>query len=179
MKKLVLMPYDRYQRLLVKDDPPKIQEPLEDEPAQSTKCEQLLEPKDNPPETTVKSEKDNEALLQHFPKTMQNRVRSVLRYIAPHITWNSRDEVTLEGREIPNSNIVDLIKVHIKDYKDFQPVGKEAFGQLLAKLNVPASLLASSARQQLGQGSVPPPPGIPVKRPFERSGPKKVKWRRL
>ena len=176
------MPYDRYQRLLAKDEPPKIQESSQvntQEPVPSTEVQQLVETKDIPLETTVKAENSNEALLQHFPKSMQNRVRSVLHYISPHITWNDRGEVTLEEGEIPGSNIVDLIKVHVKDYKDFHPVGKEAFGKLLLKLNVPVSLLASSARPQSGQGTLPPPPGSPVKRTIQPFKPKAVKWRRL
>ena len=124
----------------------------------------------------------SQTLNQHFPKYMHNRLLTLLTYIQPHVSWNDKGEVTVQERQIPGSNIVDLIKVHLKDYKDFQPVGKEAFGKILSELNVPVSLLAPSARQQSGSGNFPPPPGIPLKRTHLEDSyrPKeKVKWLRL
>ena len=129
----------------------------------------------------------SETLTQHFPKSMQNRVRSLLVYIQPRVTWNDKGEVTIEEKHIPCSNIVDLIKVHVKDYKNFYPVGKEVFTKLLSALNVPVSLLAPSARQQLQTGSghdIPPPPGIPLKQShsedtLEEPTQKSKKWLRL
>lgn len=185
MKKLVLLPYDRYQRLLDKEVSPNVQEAVQStvqEPVQEVK--EPVETQGSAPETNVKTETDSETLVQHFPKTLQNRVRSVLNYIRPHVRWNDRGEVTIDGVEIPGSNIVDLLKVHIKEYKNFHPVGQEAFGKLLTKLNVPTSLLSPSARQKSGQGQVPPPPGIPIKRPgIPLEHPEKTtkpsKWLRL
>ena len=71
--------------------------------------------------------------------------------------------------------------MHMKDFKDFQPVGKDAFSETLIKLNVPTSLLAASAKRQKGKGStIPPPPGVPVKRKLSVKGvPRKIKWLRL
>lgn len=183
MKKMVLLPYDRYQRLVVKNEPPKPdQEPSHGEETQERVIESI-------PEVT----NTKETVILQFPQSMQNRVRRLLAYIEPHVTWNDRGEVTLQDREIPGSNIVDLIKVHLKDYKVFDPVGKTTFGQLLLELNVPRSLLAQSARHkpdrehlpsplaspQDGKGDLPPPPGIPLKRPVKATHPRTVKWRRL
>ena len=107
-------------------------------------------------------------------------MQSLLTYIQPHVSWNSKGEVILKGTVIPGSNIVDLIKVHMKDYKDYRPVGNDAFGEFLVELNVPTSLLAASARHQIGKGTLPPPPGISVKRNVpEKIVPGKVKWFRL
>jgi hypothetical protein len=82
----------------------------------------------------------------------------------PYLTWNEKGEVVISGETIPNSNIVDLIKVQLKDYKDFKPTGVAEFEILLSNINVPKTLLNVSRRQQIGGSSIPPPPGIPVKR---------------
>ena len=124
----------------------------------------------------------SQTLNQNFPKYMQNRLLTLLTYIQPCVSWNDKGEVTIQERQIPGSNIVDLIKVHLKDYKGFQPVGKEAFGKFLSELNVPVSLLAPSARQQSGSGNFPPPPSIPLNGTHLEDSfqPKeKVKWLRL
>lgn len=183
MKKSVLLPYDRYQRLLSGI--------LRNETAMTTSeqehtlqhgVEDTAGISENATDSQAVTPRVPETLTRHFPKPMQNRLRSLLTYIQPHVSWNDKGEVTIKERHIPGSNIVDLIKVHLKDYKDFQPMGKEAFGKLLLELNVPASLLAPSARQQSGSGNIPPPPGIPLKRKHledTSQAPKKVKWLRL
>ena len=175
MKKMVLLPYDRYQRLLLRDQPPE----AEQDPLTTLQAEKPLDANDSSTESTLHEEKDKETLISRFPKSMQNRVRRVLEYIQPQVTWNDKGEVSIRDQDIPGSNIVDLLKVHLKDYKDFYPVGKVAFRMLMCELNVPMSLLASSARQQSGRGYLPPPPGIPSKHPEEVPVQKKVKWLRL
>lgn len=181
MKKSVLLPYERYQRLMMAV---KQKETAECVPDTDGSLEEHV-PEDSFSQCAVKTtEIENSPtslLLQHFPKTMQNRVQSLLAYIKPHVSWNDRGEVTIEGKLLLGSNIVDLIKVHIKDYKHFQPVGKEAFGQLLSKINVPTSLLSPSARQQSG-GNIPPPPGIAIKRKITEDSAqpsKKIRWLHL
>ncbi|MEW8545072.1 MAG: hypothetical protein AB2693_16225 [Candidatus Thiodiazotropha sp.] len=186
MKKSVLLPYDRYQRLLTG---------TVTEETSMTTSEQKHASKQGVEDSTDVNKKATdcqavtpraapEALIEHFPKPMHNRLRSLLVYIQPHVSWNDKGEVTIEEKRIPGSNIVDLIKVHLKDYKNFQPVGKEAFGKLLLDLNVPVSLLAPSARQhQSGSGNIPPPPGIPLKRHYPEDSlqppEKSKKWLRL
>ena len=101
----------------------------------------------------------------------------MLAYISPHVTWNDKGEVTIEGGNIPGSNIVDLVKGQLKDYKDFHPVGLDIFLNKLEDTNVPLSLLAVSRRVQTGQGSIPPPPGSPVKR--KKKYTQRMKWLRL
>lgn len=174
MKKMVLLPYERYQRLLSKDEP----HTTEQVPVTSLHAEEALDTTDSATNSNFGTSKYEEALILRFPKSMQNRVRSVLEYIQPHVTWNDKGEVSIQGRNIPGSNIVDLLKVHLKDYKEFHPVGRDAFRTVLYELNVPMSLLAPSARQQSGSGKLPPPPGIPLKRQ-EIPNQKNIKWLRL
>ena len=185
MKKSVLLPYDRYQRLLTGTvtDKTSMQTTDQDHASQH-RVEDTTDVDEHTSHHQTEIPRASETFTQHFPKSMQNRMRSLLVYIQPHVSWNDKGEVTIEDKQIPGSNIVDLVKVHLKDYKNFQPLGKEAFGKLLSELNVPVSLLAQSARQQQkGSGSnIPPPPGIPLKQNnSEQTLPpsKKVKWLRL
>ena len=164
MKKMVLLPYDRYQRLLLRDQTPEVEQK---DPEMSIQGEEPLDTNESFTQSTLEEGKDKETLISRFPKSMQNRVRSVLEYLRPQVTWNDKGEVSIRGQDIPGSNIaniVDLLKVNLKDYKDFNPVGNDVFRKVLCELNVPMSLLARSARQQSGRGYLPPPPGIPTKR---------------
>ena len=120
---------------------------------------------------------DIERVVSSFLKTLKSRAQTLLAYISPHVTWNDKGEVTIEGENIPGSNIVDLVKVQLKDYKDLHPVGLDKFLNILKDTNVPLSLLAVSRRVQTGQGSIPPPPGSLVKR--KKKDTQRVKWLRL
>ena len=191
MQKLVLVPYDRYQQLLTtsheNNSPPPISERDQLATEKSIKA-------------TVSNDNFTERVITLFPKSLQARARALLVYVRPYITWNEKEEITISGEEIPNSNIVDLIKVQLKDYKDFQPLGLKQFNLLLKKINVPLSLLAVSKREQTGKGSVssifhprssrkqnkqekiPPPPGKRIKRRIQTGKQKtleKMKWLKL
>ena len=162
--------------LLLRDQTPEVEQK---DPEMSIQGEEPLDTNESFTQSTLEEGKDKETLISRFPKSMQNRVRSVLEYLRPQVTWNDKGEVSIRGQDIPGSNIVDLLKVNLKDYKDFNPVGKDAFRKVLCELNVPMSLLARSARQQSGRGYLPPPPGIPTKRREEVPVQRKVKWLRL
>jgi hypothetical protein len=184
MKKNVLLPYDRYQRLM--NEPLQSHELVSTDNAASTPNKTDLQnahqANAHSDISTIVPGSPSETLVQRFPKSMQSRAKSVLDYIQPHITWNEKGEVSIKGREFPGSNIIDLVKVHVKDYKHFDPIGKSAFRAVLTDLNVPTSLLSASVRQQTGEGQLPPPPGIQVKRRGDISDPpakKKTKWLRL
>ena len=113
-----------------------------------------------------------------FQKSLRGRAKALVMYILPYITWNEKGEVTLFGQR--NSNIVDLLKVQLREYKDFRPTGLVEFDRLLSNINVPHNLLAASRRKQTGDSSIPPPPGIPQKRKRDRSQERRsMKWLRL
>lgn len=196
MQKMVLLPYDRYQRFLSSKQ-------TNETSVAESRQENLSEPfTSTPPEsathvTTSDLEapetSDIERVVSSFPKTLQSRARALLTYISPSVTWNEKGEIIIRGDKIPNSNIVDLVKVQIKDYKNLRPIGLEQFSDILKDTNVPLSLLTSSRRGQTGQGIAPSPPSSPVKRKKARKGPvppppgspvkrkdtRKVKWLRL
>jgi len=183
MKKQVLVPYDRYQRLVSGQAKRESATTSTIDPLPSINEQTDLEEHEDKLATDSTNDRV-ENLFRHIPKAMRGRARSVLSYIWPYVSWNDKGEVSIKQRFIPSSNVLDLVKAHLKDYKDFRPVGKDAFGELLIELNVPKSLLAPSARLQTGRGQLPPPPGIPEKRSSTEPSvnlpeKKKVKWLRL
>ena len=188
MQKMILLPYDRYQRLLT------VQEQISSAPAQKDlvlQQEHVSEPVTmitNEPESKHLVSEDIEKLLPSFPKSFQSRARALLSYISPPVAWNEKGEAIIKGETISNSNIVDLVKVQFKDYKSFKPIGLEKFNHILEDMNVPLSLLSGSRRVQSGRGSIlppldtiPPPPGSPVNRKtgVKRKANTKRKWLRL
>lgn len=174
MQKMVLLPYDRYQRLMTAkrsdENPEESIARVENESGElSVKVEE--------PERLTKMSDPIERVLSSFPKSLQSRARTLLTYITPHLSWNENGEIVIGGTNIPGSNIVDLVKVQLKEYKDLYPIGQDAFSNILKDANVPLNLLASFRRVQTGQGSIPPPPGSPVKRKRKESH--RSKWLRL
>lgn len=179
MKKMVLLPYDRYERLL--SETTKQQREATDNEKRSTQQEDRVISEQNKAEKVIPSKQlvEEDKLLAQFPRTLRSRARLLLNYLTPQVTWNDKSEILISGQLIPNSNIVDLIKVQLKDYRDFRPTGIEDFDKLLTDINVPLSLLTPSRREQTGRGIIPPPPGLPVKRKASTTPVRKVKWLKL
>ena len=177
---MVLLPFDRYQRLLANKQDLSCTSSTAPNAVQH---QDIISENDSPihmVQTEESSQKrlsqDIENLIPLFPKTLQARARALLTYILPYITWNEKGEVAISGEFIPNSNIVDLIRGQLKDYRAFRPSGVDKFEILFKDINVPLSLLTLSRREQIGQGKIPPPPGIAVKNQAVITKKPKVKW---
>jgi hypothetical protein len=185
MQKIVLLPYDRYQRLLSTKPQSEIAErPAEEESTERPAQLRSVEPRqkdDQELRSAEPSQRDKqEELVLQFPKTLQNRARTLLRYLDKHFTWNDRGEIAIDGQVIPHSNIYDLVRVQLGHGKAFRPIGIEEFETIVTDVNVPLSLLGISRREQKGGGErkrLPPPPGIPVKRKHSSTTDvKNVRW---
>lgn len=168
MHKMVLLSYDRYQRLLSRGDSISVPEVEQNSPPTTT--EETI-PKKTTDESTIpkdehKPNQNLEEMLRSLPKSLKNKVRALLEHLNKHtnLHWSDKGEIAIKGRTIPHSNIVDLIKVQLRDYKDVHPVGVTEFNRLLHDTNVPLSLLTGTKRRQTGSGPIPPPPGIPIKK---------------
>ncbi|KAJ8300505.1 hypothetical protein KUTeg_022024 [Tegillarca granosa] len=66
-------------------------------------------------------------MLLAVPINVRNKVRVLLNHLRKHLKWNERGEISVGENIIPGSNIVDLVKATLKDYKDFKPVGLKEF----------------------------------------------------
>ena len=109
MKRFVLIPYDRYQRLLSTNESSNVAEKAktsvsDDEQTIIKSSEKELNGTKESQVTKPEAENSSlESLLPHFSKSIRNRVKSLLTYIQPHVSWNSKGEVILKGSVIPSS----------------------------------------------------------------------------
>jgi len=67
------------------------------------------------------------------------------------VRWNARGEISLDGAELPGSNIVDLISDAVRLRKNFNPAYSLEFAALLSKLNAPQELVGNPERWKLIQ----------------------------
>ena len=84
----------------------------------------------------------NENMFNTLPKTIQNNANALMKELEKHpniIQWNPvNSEVTVEGKTLKGSNIVDLIAHVMRSRKTVKaPVHGDAFLKILANLNVP------------------------------------------
>ena len=82
----------------------------------------------------------NAVVVEHIPKTMRPRAAAILKRLKERpdvITWDKTGEVKLEGENIPQSNISDLISDALRARKNFNPTGSKEFFRVLSKINMP------------------------------------------
>ncbi|CAH1802980.1 unnamed protein product [Owenia fusiformis] len=176
-RKSVIIPWERYQRLLRPDSSYKgDHETMYGGAAgnDSGKSELItnMDTKINEPKDQKLLE---DAIVSTLPEKWKSKGRSLLDFIqranSTVLTWNQAGEVNVNGETIQNSHISDLVKEVIYPFTDFSPVGLEQFKIALRKINVPRSLLKKSFRSESTdmsadkhpKRSLMTPPGIPVK----------------
>ena len=152
MKRMIIIPYDKYNRLQKQDSVSQSEERVVEE----------VSTNDN-----IKG--DIDSILYTFPKKYRNKAEQILQYILKNtpITWDIKGEISVDGKSIRFSNITDLIKDSLFPYKHFQPIGFEEFYSHLDQ--IPLTLVQNPTRRKLiqeGRGSSgrprgPPPPGLP------------------
>ena len=128
MKKMVLLPYERYQHLLLCDQPP---EAKQEDPVTSIQAEKPLDTNGLPPKVPLMKGKIRRRLLHDFQSPCKTECEVCWNIFNLTLRGHNKGEVSIRDKAIPGSKIVDLLKVHLKDYKDFNPVGIEAFQMLL------------------------------------------------
>lgn len=160
MRKMVLVPYDKYERLLSGQ----VSQPKPLSIADTDREQVTIDIRDN--SHPISSDNKTDDLLTSLPLSLRSRAEVILNHLNKHtnLRWNDKGEIIIDGQLIKGSNITDLIKIQLKDYKSFHPVGTEVFSQLVRESNVPQSVLTQTRRSQFGSGNIPPPPGKPVRR---------------
>ena len=91
-------------------------------------------------------------ILETVPKTFRNQAGNLLRWIKKtpeSVRWDEKGQVSLEGQTVKGSSISDLINDTIRKRKGFQPPGRDAFTEVLAKLNTPEDFIRNDNRRRL------------------------------
>ena len=164
-KKCVLLPYDKYERLMQKTTTFHEEKKVEDRPLQE----------EEGPKRDYSNEKhelrlDEDSILQLFSKTLQSKAKALLFALKQNqrVDWNEKGEVLVNGKVIPHSHIADLIKDAVITFKSYEPTGTAEFYSNLG--HIPLTLIKNPHRRQLiqqqrGAGStdkeIVPPPGFP------------------
>ena len=161
MRKMILIPYDKYERLLSGQvSQPKLVNTTDSDAEQDT-TDSLQ--RDN--RQLIAQDSTTDDLLPSLPLPLRSRGKTIVNHLKKHadFRWNDKGEIIVDGQLVKGSNIIDLIKIQLKDYKSFHPIGAEVFSQLVRESNIPQSVLSPTRRFQIGTGKIPPPPGKPVR----------------
>jgi hypothetical protein len=70
------------------------------------------------------------------------------------ISWDDSGQVKVDGKEIPDSNISDLVSDAMRARRNFNPKGAQEFFRGLSKINVPKDIARNTERwNQVQMGS--------------------------
>jgi hypothetical protein len=89
-----------------------------------------------------------EQILEVMPVSLQRKASALLNWIdrSKGIKWNGTGEVSVGGKKISGSNIIDLVRDLLTERKIPPPTGMKEFCVSLKKLNVPDSLIPNRSR---------------------------------
>lgn len=93
-------------------------------------------------------------IVDGIPKTMRSRASAVLNRLKARpdvISWDETGKVSMDGVEIPHSNISDLISDAVRARKRFNPTGSKEFFRVLSKINMPRDLVRNEERWKQAQ----------------------------
>ena len=140
-QKMILIPLEKYER--IKSSHTKIQ--IGSQPAQVQVA--MEEIKDDPESNML----DKEMIIQTMPKMYRSKGQALLNFIEKGnvLSWNEKGELVHNGSVIPNSNIADLVKDAMREYKNFNPIGKDEFYKGLAQSNIPLLLIDNRSNRDL------------------------------
>lgn len=164
IKKLVLLPVNKYERLVKNQSLSQQTEgqTTNNEPSSvQVKTSAVLE---NIEDESKSSQLDVDLILAAIPRLFKARAKGLLDHIgqSANIDWNGAGELVLRGRPIPNTHIADLVKHAMRNYTQFNPRGQHEFYTSLAEINVPRALIGNTrGLHQLQEGrNIITPPGI-------------------
>ena len=108
MRKMVLIPYDKYKRLLSGQvsQPKLVNTP--DSDAEQDKTDSLQRDKCQ----TIAKDSTTEDLLPSLPLPLRSRGKTILNHLKKHsdFQWNDKGEIIVDGQLVKGSNIIVLIK---------------------------------------------------------------------
>lgn len=148
VQKTVLIPLEKYERLLRGQAKGKEEEQKEDQTHKYTTM--VMNLSEGSVSEKNQSGLDKEIILDSLPKMYRSKGRALLNYIeqANSMTWNDKGELIYLGKVIVNSHITDLLKATMREHKNFNPIGQEEFLEGLSQSNIPLLLLDNKQSRQ-------------------------------
>ena len=96
-------------------------------------------------------------VIGHLPVTLRPKAATLLRRLKARpkvFSWDDSGQVKVDGKEIPDSNISDLVSGAMRARKHFNPKGAQVFFRGLSKINVPKDIARNTKRwNQVQMGS--------------------------
>ena len=96
--------------------------------------------------------------IQTIPIGLKKKAERLLirLKVNPEIKWNDRGEISINGRYIRRSNLIDLVNDVLRARKTApDPTGWEEFADVLRNSNVPQDLIGNPTRWNYIQGATP------------------------
>jgi len=132
-----------------------------------------------------------EEIRRRLPKSKHAVGNRLSKIIANNdsIDWNDKNELVINGKTIPHSNIESLFSYASRDVRREPPRGWDAFANWVIEANVPASAIGNKSGWQYIENIISPIPHMsplteddspfakPVyKRPAPQTGSGKIHW---
>jgi hypothetical protein len=96
-------------------------------------------------------------VIGHLPVTLGQKAATLLRRLKARpdvFSWDESGQVKVDGKEIPDSNISDLVSDAMRARKNFNPKGAQELFCGLSKINVPKDIARNTERwNQVQMGS--------------------------
>lgn len=91
-----------------------------------------------------------ERILTAIPKIYQKKARGLINHISAsdvshRLVWDALGRVTIDGKLIENSHIIDLINDAMRQRQNKPANGREAFAQYLYELNTPKTYIGNQS----------------------------------
>jgi hypothetical protein len=148
MNKYILVPFDKYTRLLQHGRQPTVSVTIPD-PLPCPLPESLQDPQQGSQlgnsESLQCNNDDFEHILAVIPDRAKPKARALLQLLQTHVRWATNGALILQdGETISGSHGADLVKYTVQNhFKQKPPIGYTAFAVQLKKLNIPRSLMAN------------------------------------
>lgn len=106
-------------------------------------------------------------ILASVPPSLRRRAGLLLHRVklSRYIGWNDRGELVLNGKAIPDTNMIDLINDALRERQQFQPPGRALFAEGLKALNIPRDWVRNKA--WWSEPSTDTPLQVPIKTGLE------------
>ncbi len=177
VQKMILLPYERYKALLGSVHSAKPTEIIHDtvitdtEPMMTIKVDDIS-PKinGNASLSEIDDVMTDSDILSFLPKLYQSKAKVLLNRLKRVMEWKSDGTIVIDGDEIEDSHIADLLKEILSPFKPKHILpGQEQFQLAISKCSLPKSFLPEKIQTGGRQNAKKrPPPGIPADGLHER-----------